>query len=108
MMARIISIQRDKHDECWECNFDVTEFDAYNTPLQRRDYFDANQNPTLTAKECGDWKDTEKLFIENDFTTYFDLVTNKLLQEYIDNKIEVGYVEYLENIVLSSAHYKGK
>lgn len=99
MMAKIISIKWSPNDGSWVVHFDISEFDAYNLPLQSRDYYDENNNPTLTAREAGQWGDIEKLFIDDDFSYYFDIVTNDLLMDYIDSKVEIGYVEWLENTV---------
>ena len=61
MIARITGIGL-KHDMIL-AELDTRGFEEYNEPLFERNYYDAHQNPVLTAKEAGFWKDVDTWYL---------------------------------------------
>lgn len=100
MIAKLYKIE--EMDESFKCYFDISEFDNHNLPLQSSNYYDKNNNPTLTASEKGLWKDKETFYIDENFDEFFDIIEeNTLLGKYIKSNENIGYVKWLENIILN-------
>lgn len=100
MIAKLYKIE--EMDESFKCYFDISEFDNHNLPLQSSNYYDKNNNPTLTAFEKGLWKDKETFYIDENFEAFFSIIEeNTLFDDYIKSNENIGYVKWLENIIIN-------
>ena len=86
--------------------FDFDEFDAHNSPLESAHYYDKEQNPCLTAKQAGYYKPQDDLYFDSGerLDELMEIESDaaiKLFQQFIAEKTNGSYVQWLERRVLS-------
>ena len=109
--ARILSItgeDLDSEDKCehvYIVTFDYSEFEEYNKKFASANFYDKNENPTLTAHEAGVYTQHEKAYFGSPdiwpFEDYFALLddrTSALIEKFKQSD-ETDYVTWLENQV---------
>ena len=102
-----ITAARDNGDDVMELTVDVTEFDEFNKPFESANYYDKNQNPTLTAREAGFYKAVDTMYFDanedvGQVLTVEDDSSIKLFNEYRESGSDLSYVTWLERQVLAA------
>lgn len=102
MRGRIIS-SLIKHDDCIEMIVDFTEFDEFNKQFESANYYDKDQNPTLTARQANFYNMTnEKMYfmINQDVGESLEIEQNariKLFEKFTSEHSSKTYVQWLED-----------
>lgn len=103
MKAKLVKITFEE-DNCWNCYFDQTDFEKYNETFMKPNYYDLNNNPTLTAKENGCWRLKESFYVSNEYEEFFKIIEdNEIFNMFLqDGGCKKNYIEWLEEKVRSS------
>jgi hypothetical protein len=62
MRARLVGV-RDDGDDVVILSFEFSEFDAHNLEFEVKSWFDEAGKPTLTAREAGQYKPVDDLYL---------------------------------------------
>lgn len=86
---------------------DYTEFTAHNARFESANYYDARQNPTLTARQAGYYKPQERLhFAASDavanWLSVADAATMALHTRHQTSGSTLSYVSWLEAMVIAA------
>jgi hypothetical protein len=109
MRARIVEAVL-KEDDAVAMWLDFSEFEAFNAPFESRCYRDKSGEPTLTAREYGDYKPQEKFYFSRDdmVSKYGSLDSTERLALYNQFKVDgtvstlTSYVQWLEDQLLAT------
>lgn len=89
MLGLIVQIDTDNRDDMYSFHIDTRPFDDHNDPLMVANYYDDAGNPTLTAKDAGQWKDVAVYYIAP-----YSLVETRM--------------EFLGSVPLANSHIRNK
>lgn len=90
-------------DDVVELRVNYQIFEEFNRGLEKANYYDKNQQPTLTAREAGQYEVTETYYVmaTDDPSKYFTAIDPNLglLQEWQNTDRQKSYVSFLEEQV---------
>jgi PTH2 family peptidyl-tRNA hydrolase len=99
MRARVVSIE-ERSDSVCILTVDFGEFDEHNRQFESSNYFDKSGNACLTAREAGDYKPVDTLYLPLDGDIYgFEVEDGlgvALYARYLAAKSSLSYVQWLE------------
>jgi hypothetical protein len=99
MRAHVMQAVQESHDTL---RLEVTyaAFDAFNQPRETANYYDERGNPTLTAREAGEYKVEETLYLpaDEDLSGYLALLDERTQRRMaaFEASDEDNYVAWLE------------
>lgn len=104
MRAYAVGFVLHEHDVC-AVRFDFAPFDEHNKAFEQSNYYDREGKPCLTAREAGQYKPQDDLYLtpDDDMDTKFTLVPTErlaLFVEYGKAPVRGTYVSWLEAQVL--------
>jgi len=101
MIARIVSYTFSTHENTFDVKFDYSENREQNIALDQPTWYLGAGNEKGTALEAGAIGNdlTETVYFESDQEMPVELIDSHLLQECIDEKSGLTYVEWLEKKV---------
>lgn len=110
MRGRILGVTPQSCGEVFAIEFDFSEFDAHNLPLESSNYFDKSGSPTLTARQAGYYSPQERIYfdLDEDLSLMLEVAPSSvspLLEEYVslnDGDRPASYVQWLEALVIAS------
>jgi hypothetical protein len=107
MRTTIIGLRQMNHDpEVMTIQVDYSEFDEYNKKFESANYYDKNGEATMTAREKGQYKVKDELYVMADGLVgeFFAFSSNDQFSIFTEfaNDANSGesYVSWLENTVL--------
>lgn len=62
MRAHLVAVELQR-DDIAVLTVDYSEFDGYNQAFEQANYYDRDGNPTLTAREAGQYPEREELYV---------------------------------------------
>lgn len=100
MMATISAIS--DRQSYFEVEFNYSDFEEQNKPLESRDYNDGTGKYVLTAREAGMYHGFERVSfdVDEEIEGYFDFVDSEywaVYDQYLKEKSNESYVRWLEN-----------
>lgn len=105
MRAHVISVKVGP-DDIAVLKVDYSAYDEFNKAFETANYFDKNGNPTLTARESGDYNLQEDLYVSaseelDPILTALPSVSAHLLDEYRASG-QSSYVRWLEEQLVAA------
>ena len=105
MIGKIVGVSEEYLDDNFlTLHINLNDYKTHNQSVAKRDWFDAKGNPTLTWFDSGMYpKDgIVQIVFDKDLDlskviTFVD--DNSLLSEYHATQPQIGYVDWLENMV---------
>ncbi|EPP9373566.1 hypothetical protein PZF67_005271 [Pseudomonas aeruginosa] len=99
MRAHVMSV-RVGPDDVAVLRVDYSAYDEYNKAFEKANYYDKNGNPTLTARETGNYDFQEDLYVSaseelDHILTALPGISTQLLEEF-NASGQTGYVRWLE------------
>ena len=106
MRANVIGLHESHSDpEIVKVTFDYEPHERYNAAFETANYYDKNQNPTLTAKEAGFYSaiSTNHMMLESldDMMSLFDEGPKKALYSEFLTSEPASYIHWLEDKVIA-------
>lgn len=106
MKAIVISAVEQNHDEILKIMVDYAPFDAHNQALELPNYYDEDQQPTLTARQANSYRPQEDLYLDlsgkgDAMFTIDGEDRRELYQQYeAQTARKIQYITWLEDQVL--------
>ncbi|MBW6122587.1 hypothetical protein KZ843_06730 [Pseudomonas aeruginosa] len=105
MRAHLVSVRVDP-DDVAVLKVDYSAYDEYNKAFEKANYYDKNGNPTLTARESGDYDVQENLYVSaseelDHIFTALPSISTQLLEEFKASG-QTGYVRWLEEQLMNA------
>lgn len=105
MRAHLKALNHRDDDEV-SLEFDYSAFDEHNKLLESANYYDKNQQPTLTAREAGYYTGGDDFYVttEQDTDLIFTVLSDSqsaLIQEFTASNAG-SYVQWLEQQLLAA------
>jgi hypothetical protein len=106
MRAHLVAVHL-KHDDVAVLSVDYSAFDEHNKALEQSNYYDKHGQPTLTAREAGQYKPQEDLYVTADDDLeegILSLVPSSSLALYkeFQSSGQASYVGWLEQQLLAA------
>lgn len=112
MRATVLGItwhdESDANDPVFKFHLSFKKYDDFNRPFESANYWDENGEATKTARESGDYKVEDYLYLGNNWANCVELVDSnagKLLDLFLTDKEaqpDLTYVKWLEALALAA------
>lgn len=106
MKAIVISVAERTNDEVLKITVDYAPFDAHNLSLELPNYYDKDNQPTLTARQANLYKPQEDFYLDltgkgAEMFTIDGEDRRELYQQYVTQTAgKIQYITWLEDQVL--------
>ncbi len=102
MRARILGFSIGKNSGVIELHVDFEEFASHNAQFESDNYYDANRQPTLTARQAGFYKPQDGIYFDPAelVEDFFTVNASSLHEKYLTSGAACSYVEWLEQKVV--------